>query len=99
MECEPDFDFYQSVYATLTITLGNSLDARFFRVYGAIYAAGTTLLWLLITLRSLVYMYDVIFKCPLSAIDMWQTPTLGVPQISGHRKRSLFQTRREASAY
>ncbi|KAF8716699.1 hypothetical protein AX14_012237 [Amanita brunnescens Koide BX004] len=47
--------FPNSVYATLTITLGNSLDAEFFRVYGAIYAAGTFLLWLFITLRSLVY--------------------------------------------
>ena len=61
-------------------------------------------MWLFITLRSLVYMYDVVFRRPLPVIALSQTPTLEVTQVSqvpalGHRKESVFSTRREASTH
>ncbi|KAK2461165.1 hypothetical protein APHAL10511_006692 [Amanita phalloides] len=74
--------FPNSVYAILTITLAESFNATFFQIYGAIYAVGTLLLWITITFRSLVYVYDVVFRCPLPAIALSQTPTLEVTQVS-----------------
>ncbi len=44
------------MYANLTIQLADAFDSRVFRVWGAIYAAGTLFLWLLITLRSVIEM-------------------------------------------
>jgi hypothetical protein len=44
------------VYANLTIQLADAFDSQVFRVWGAIYAAGTLFLWLLITLRSVIEM-------------------------------------------
>ncbi|KAK2461164.1 hypothetical protein APHAL10511_006691 [Amanita phalloides] len=83
--------FPNSVYATLTIALGESLNATFFRVYGAIYAVGTFLLWLSITLRSLVHVYDVVFRHPLPAIPLSRTPTLKqVPEAKYRKKRGFI---------
>ncbi|KAF8627111.1 hypothetical protein AX15_004538 [Amanita polypyramis BW_CC] len=63
-------------YATLTIILGRTLNATFFRVWGAMYAAATILMWLLVTCRSLRYMYDVVFNELSPTITLSQSPTL-----------------------
>ncbi|KAF4620543.1 hypothetical protein D9613_000669 [Agrocybe pediades] len=45
--------FPNAVYANLTIQISNAFDSRAFRVWGAIYAVGTLLLWISIFSRSL----------------------------------------------
>jgi len=42
------------VYANLTIALAQVLDAAFFRVWGAIYAVMTLLLWIVVFSRTVV---------------------------------------------
>jgi hypothetical protein len=42
------------VYANLTIALSQVLDARFFRVWGALYAVLTLLLWIVVFSRTVV---------------------------------------------
>lgn len=44
--------FFQAVYANLTIQISNAFDSRAFRVWGALYAAATLVLWLSIFSRS-----------------------------------------------
>jgi len=82
MERKTFLTIKQSVYAIVTMTLGQSFNASFFRVYGAVYAVGTFLLWTFITFKSMVYVYDVVFRYPLPAIALSQTPTLEVTQVS-----------------
>lgn len=72
----------QSVYAILTITLGQSFNASVFRIYGALYAVGTFILWTVIVFKSLIHIYDVVFRYPLPVIALSQTPTLEVTQVS-----------------
>ena len=50
----------QGVYANLTIQLGNAFDSKPLRVWGAICATGTLLLWLSIVLRSIVEIKNLI---------------------------------------
>ncbi|TFY74731.1 hypothetical protein EWM64_g9281 [Hericium alpestre] len=62
------------VYATLTINIYRQLDAGFFRVYGAIVATTTLVLWLFVVGRTLALLRGgVIFELPcLEDIDIGQ---------------------------
>ncbi|KAF8524128.1 voltage-dependent anion channel, partial [Hysterangium stoloniferum] len=50
--------FPNGVQALLTIELGRAMDADFFRVLGAIYAATVILLWCLLAVPTLIQAYD-----------------------------------------
>ena len=55
----PSFaDDTQGVYANLTINLADTFDSTFFRVFGAIYAIGTLILWTFIATRTVIKVYD-----------------------------------------
>lgn len=57
--------FPNGVYANLTIALYTVLDSTFFRVWGAIYAAITIALWLVVFLQTLPLVWTgVIFNSP-----------------------------------
>ncbi|KAL0581890.1 Plasma membrane sulfite pump involved in sulfite metabolism [Marasmius crinis-equi] len=62
----------QGVYANLTISLGNTFDSPFFRIYGSVYAVVTLLMWTVVTVRTLHMVYTTeIFEAPcLEDIDM-----------------------------
>ncbi|KAA1476001.1 hypothetical protein DENSPDRAFT_842864 [Dentipellis sp. KUC8613] len=68
--------FPNGVYANLTIELYRVFNARFFRVWGAIYGAITLALWTAVFLRTLwMVRYGEIFEAPcLEDIDMGVTP-------------------------
>ena len=53
------------MYANLTIQLYQEFDSTFFRVWGAIYAAGTILLWTWVFVRTLTMVHNgAIFESP-----------------------------------
>jgi hypothetical protein len=55
----------QGVYANLTISLYQVLDASFFRVWGAIYAAFTLLLWSVVFYKTAILVPNgLIFDAP-----------------------------------
>ncbi len=55
----------QGVYANLTIQLYRTIDSPFFRVWGAIYALGTLLLWTMVLVRTLTLVRNgAIFYSP-----------------------------------
>lgn len=57
--------FPNGVYANLTIALAQVLDAPFFRVWGAIYAVLTLLLWIVVFSRTVVGVHNGrIFDAP-----------------------------------
>ena len=62
------------MYANLTIQLSRTLDSRFFRVWGAVYAVGTLLLWTAVFVRTLSMVHNGrIFESPcLEDHDMSQ---------------------------
>jgi tellurite resistance protein TehA-like permease len=62
--------FPNGVYAILSIMLGEALDSSFFRVYGALFAAATSLLWLSIMRCSLVYMHGAVSRSTSQAIHL-----------------------------
>jgi tellurite resistance protein TehA-like permease len=58
-------NYLQGVYANHTINLSAVFDSGFFRVFGAIYAIGTFILWVLIATRTVMMVYDrTIFEAP-----------------------------------
>ena len=55
----------QGVYANLTIQLARTLDAQILRVWGAIYASATLVLWCFAMWRTLPSVWDgSIFEAP-----------------------------------
>ncbi|EIM81137.1 uncharacterized protein STEHIDRAFT_66796 [Stereum hirsutum FP-91666 SS1] len=57
--------FPNGVYANLTIQLGKTFDSSFFRVWGAIYAVITLLLWLYVFTRTMSLVRNgEIFEAP-----------------------------------
>ncbi|KAI0769776.1 voltage-dependent anion channel [Trametes elegans] len=57
--------FPNGVYATLTIQLYWTLDSGFFRVWGAIYALATLILWSVVFVRTLTLVHNgAIFESP-----------------------------------
>ncbi|TFY77207.1 hypothetical protein EWM64_g6807 [Hericium alpestre] len=64
--------FPNGVYANLTIELYRVFNARFFRVWGAIYAVVTLVLWTAVFVRTLwMVRYGEIFEAPcLEDVDM-----------------------------
>ena len=52
--CRPSSSHQQGVYANLTISLAQVLDASFFRVWGAIYAVFTLLLWSVVFYKTAI---------------------------------------------
>ncbi|KAF8234074.1 C4-dicarboxylate transporter/malic acid transport protein [Tricholoma matsutake] len=62
--------FPNGVYANLTINLSVTFDSRFFRIFGAIYAIGTLILWTFITTKSMVMVYDRTIFEALEDLDM-----------------------------
>jgi hypothetical protein len=52
------------VYANLTISLYQVFDASFFRVWGAIYAVMTLLLWTVVFCRTAILVNGRIFDAP-----------------------------------
>ncbi|KAI8972220.1 voltage-dependent anion channel [Trametes punicea] len=64
--------FPNGVYANLTIQLYRTIDAPFFRVWGAVYSIVTLILWTLVFLRTLSLVHNgAIFESPcLEDFDM-----------------------------
>ncbi|KAF5393523.1 hypothetical protein D9757_000577 [Collybiopsis confluens] len=57
--------FPNGVYANITINLGTTLDSPFFRVWGAIYAVFTLLLWCFVAAKTIQLAYNrTIFEAP-----------------------------------
>ncbi|KAJ4483438.1 voltage-dependent anion channel [Lentinula aciculospora] len=75
--------FPNGVYANLTISLGSTFDSPFFRIWGAIYAVFTLLLWSFVAVKTVQLVYNrSIFEAPcLQELNL----TEGAP----HRKESL----------
>ncbi|KIK67442.1 hypothetical protein GYMLUDRAFT_37564 [Collybiopsis luxurians FD-317 M1] len=67
--------FPNGVYANITINLGTTLDSRFFRVWGAIYAVFTLLLWCFVAAKTVQLAYNrTIFEAPcLQETNLGQT--------------------------
>ncbi|KAF8631735.1 hypothetical protein AX15_002219 [Amanita polypyramis BW_CC] len=57
-------------YAILGVLLGEALNSGFFRVYGALSAAATFLMWLFVSFKTLLYIYGVVFSQPLPATSL-----------------------------
>ncbi|EGO25855.1 hypothetical protein SERLADRAFT_466572 [Serpula lacrymans var. lacrymans S7.9] len=68
--------FPNGVYANLTIQLSRTFDSPFFRVYGAIYAAGTLLLWICVAVPTVCLIPGgVIFDAPcLEEVSVLEPP-------------------------
>ncbi|KAI9443569.1 voltage-dependent anion channel [Lactarius indigo] len=61
--------FPNGVYANLTIALAQVLDAGFFRVWGAVYAVLTLLLWIVVFSRTVVRVHNGrIFDVPMPVV-------------------------------
>ncbi|TFK75457.1 hypothetical protein BDN72DRAFT_955061 [Pluteus cervinus] len=56
--------FPNGVYANLTINLAQTFDSSFFRVWGAIYAVGTLLLWIYVTVNTTIKLYNRLIAGP-----------------------------------
>lgn len=57
--------FPNGVFANLTIQLGQTLDSPFFRVFGAVYAAMTLILWACVATRTAMLVWNTsIFVAP-----------------------------------
>ncbi|RDB16735.1 Sulfite efflux pump SSU1 [Hypsizygus marmoreus] len=66
--------FPNGVFANLTINLSTTFDSRFLRVFGAIYAVATLLVWCFVATRTVALVFDrTIFDAPaLEELDMAQ---------------------------
>lgn len=63
--CRPQISQKQGVYANLTIELYRALDSQFFRVFGALYAAFTLILWCGVFIRTVMLLKGgEIFEAP-----------------------------------
>lgn len=60
------------MYANLTIQLYRVTDGTFFRVWGAIYAAGTLIVWAWVFVRTCTLVYNgAMFRAPcLDDVDI-----------------------------
>ncbi|KAF8633136.1 hypothetical protein AX17_004637 [Amanita inopinata Kibby_2008] len=67
--------FPNGVYANLVIVIGESFNSAFFRIFGAVYATGTWLLWLFVACKSLIYMYQVVSRYPIPEDTISESPT------------------------
>ncbi|KAJ3748718.1 voltage-dependent anion channel [Lentinula detonsa] len=57
--------FPNGVYANLTIALGSTFDSPFFRIWGAIYAVFTLLLWSFVAVKTVQLVHNrSIFEAP-----------------------------------
>ncbi|KAG5645204.1 hypothetical protein DXG03_006722 [Asterophora parasitica] len=62
--------FPNGVFANFTINLARTFDSPFFRVFGAIYAVATLLVWIFVTSRTVALVYDrSIFAPPIDDDD------------------------------
>lgn len=53
------------MYANLTVELYTTLDSPFFRILGAIYSVATLLLWMAVTIRTVMLVHNQrIFEAP-----------------------------------
>jgi len=50
--------FPNGIYAALTIQLGHTFDCEFFRMWGAIYSAITLILWVVVSVWTLVFIWS-----------------------------------------
>ena len=78
----------QGVYANLTIELYDILDSKFFRIWGAIYAACTLALWTAVFARTLTLVYHgAIFESPcLEDFDMARAADMDEKKrLQGHK--------------
>jgi len=57
--------FPNGVYANLTISLGNTFDSPFFRIWGSIYAVCTLLVWIFVAAKTIQSIYHgTMFEAP-----------------------------------
>ncbi|KAH8119506.1 voltage-dependent anion channel [Phellopilus nigrolimitatus] len=86
--------FPNGVYANLTIQLAGTIDSRILRVWGAIYAVFTLLLWLFATSRTLPSVWDgSIFEAPCLAAKPEQAELMGEdPARSSIASREALRT-------
>ncbi|KAF8973295.1 voltage-dependent anion channel [Flammula alnicola] len=88
--------FPNGVYANLTIQLANTFNSRAFRVWGAIYAIATLVLWMSIFIRSIwelktfFAVRKVSDDIPIPEIDIYQPQCL---QRQGSNGTSFTQVR------
>jgi tellurite resistance protein TehA-like permease len=68
--------FPNGVYANLTISLGQTLDSQFFRVFGAIYACFTITAWLFVATRTVLM---------VRTREIFEAPCLEDIEIDRHR--------------
>ncbi|KZT10620.1 uncharacterized protein LAESUDRAFT_671957 [Laetiporus sulphureus 93-53] len=86
--------FPNGVYANLTIALYNILDSKFFQIWGAIYAAITIALWVVLLLKTLPMVYKrTIFSAPeLIPID-------GSAEVEKEEQRRMEAKQRESGQF
>ncbi|KAF8070179.1 voltage-dependent anion channel [Lyophyllum atratum] len=72
--------FPNGVFANLTINLSVTLDSKFLRVLGAIYAIATFIVWIFVATRTLALVYDrTIFEVPMDDDDAIARPDYHQP--------------------
>ncbi|KAJ4002023.1 voltage-dependent anion channel [Lentinula boryana] len=69
--------FPNGVYANLTIALGSTFDSPFFRIWGAIYAVFTLLLWSFVAVKTVQLVHNrSIFEAPcLQELNLTESVT------------------------
>ena len=87
----------QGVYANLTISLAQVLDASFFRVWGAIYAVFTLLLWSVVFYKTAILVPNGwIFDAPcLQEVD---ATAMASPSPSSETTRTEQEQEREQAS-
>ncbi|KDR75917.1 hypothetical protein GALMADRAFT_226578 [Galerina marginata CBS 339.88] len=87
--------FPNGVYANLTIQLSYVFDSRSFRVWGAIYAAATLVLWLSILIRSIWELRTFLTMPETSMPETSMVPEMDEVQRQDHHHKSTDTSMKE----
>ncbi|KIJ39447.1 hypothetical protein M422DRAFT_230652 [Sphaerobolus stellatus SS14] len=79
--------FPNGVHALFTLQLGQSLDSPIFRIFGAIHAIIVGLLWIGLTIKTVIQVFDGRIFFPSNPEEDWRNMTLALP-LKGNRRQS-----------
>lgn len=66
----------QGVFANLTINLSTTFDSKFLRVFGAMYAAATLLVWIFVASHTVALVHNrKIFEVALEDLEVCSSTT------------------------
>lgn len=70
----------QGVYANLTIALGVAFDSNAFKIYGAVYAVWVLLIWMCVSMRSMLALKEIVWSSGGQGENVENGPRL-VPSV------------------